>query len=64
MEDEYEYRMAVASFESTIMQQRQLAYEREHRAAYTNELGGQFAALLSGVSATAAILVIILIKLF
>lgn len=62
--DEYEYRASVGMFEETIMQLRQVAYEREHRAAYTNELGGQVASLISGIAATAAILVIILMKLF
>lgn len=62
--DEYEYRASVGLFEETIMQLRQVAYEREHRAAYTNELGGQVASLVSGVAATVAILVIILMKLF
>lgn len=62
--DEYEYRASVGLFEETITQLRQVAYEREHRAVYTNELGGQVASLVSGVAATVAILVIILMKLF
>ncbi len=62
--DEYEYRVSVGLFEETIMQLRQVAYEREHRAAYTYELGGQVASLVSGVAATVAILAIILMKLF
>ncbi len=62
--DEYEYRASVDLFAETVMQLRQLAYEREHRATYTHELGGQVASLVSGVAATMAILVIILMKLF
>lgn len=62
--DEMRYQRAVAEYVSTLMQLARLNYERANRRGIARQLGAQIASLVSGSISAAAILAIILVKIF
>ncbi len=61
--DRRAFRVAAKDYANTVKQLERLEYERENRAAISRGISSQVASLLSGVAATIAVLVIILVKL-
>ena len=64
MNDESNYRQAVAEYEGTVAQLKQIAYDRENWTDISRMVGGQLSTMLSGVFSTIGILIIILMKMF
>ncbi len=62
-QDERAFRLAAADFALTVQQAQRLEFERVNRGAISRGISSQVASLLSGVMATVAVLVTILVKL-
>jgi eukaryotic-like serine/threonine-protein kinase len=62
-QDERAFRAAAADYALTVKQVQRLEYERVNRTAMARNISSQVASLLSGVAATIAVLVTILVKL-
>ncbi|MDH3703497.1 MAG: hypothetical protein OEU46_19525, partial [Alphaproteobacteria bacterium] len=58
------YQFAVSEYVSTLLQLQRLEYERVNRKNLAREFGAQISSLVSGVVATVAVLVTVLVKLF
>jgi hypothetical protein len=61
--DDHNFRAAVVSYTETVRARERIVYERENRTSIMRTVSSQVASLLSGVLATIAVLVTILVKL-
>jgi hypothetical protein len=62
-QDERGFRVAATDYAKTVQEVQRLEYERANRTAIARNISSQVASLLSGVTATIAVLVTILVKL-